>query len=231
MARILVVEDEKELAKLVSDWLKRDHHFVETVYDGLTAVHQLAVGTYDVVVLDWMLPELSGIEVCKRYRKAGGNAAVVMMTAKHDLDDKEVGFEAGADDYITKPFQLKELAMRVKAMLRRTASEHHTVFTFSDLEIDFQKYCVLKAGKEVHLLPKEFRLLEFFLRHPHRVFSADELLSSVWEMESVAQHDTVRGHINRLRKKLDSPGKPSIISTVHGIGYKLTDENAQEDAS
>jgi two-component system, OmpR family, phosphate regulon response regulator PhoB len=226
MARILVVEDELELAKLISNWLRRDHHLVEVAHDGTTALHQLSISSYDVVVLDWMLPELSGVEVCKRYRQQGGNAPVIMITAKQNLDDKETGFEAGIDDYVTKPFQLKELAMRVKAVLRRTGSEHHTKFKFLDVEIDVEHHRVLKDGHEVHLLPKEFRLLEFFFRHPSRVFNADELISSVWEMDSTAHHDTVRGHITRLRRKLDSPGHPSVIETVHGVGYKLGEENA-----
>ncbi len=231
MAKILVVEDEQDLAKLIADWLRRDHHLVEVVHDGTSALDYLGAGNYDLVILDWMLPEVPGTEVCKRYRQAAGNAAVIMLTAKQSLEDKEIGFNAGADDYVTKPFQLKELVMRVKALLRRTSPAHQATFQFGDLEIDLERHRVTKSGREIHLLPKEFRLLEFLLRHPQRVFSSDELLSSVWEMDSLAQNDTVRGHINRLRKKLDSPGNPSIISTVHGIGYKLGSvENAEVDA-
>lgn len=226
MARILVVEDEADLSKLIADWLKRDHHLIEQVYDGKSALQQMTGTSFDVVVLDWMLPEMQGIEVCKRYRQSGGNAAIIMLTAKQSLDDKAEGFEAGADDYLTKPFQLKELAMRVKALLRRSNSEHHTKLTIRDIEVDIENHKVLKNGKEVHLLPKEFRLLEFLLRHPQRVFSADEILDSVWEMDTSAHHDTVRGHVTRLRKKLDSDGDQSIIVTVHGVGYKLGTDDA-----
>ncbi|MBC7999888.1 MAG: response regulator transcription factor [Leptolyngbya sp.] len=221
MARILVVEDEKDLSKLIADWLRRDHHLIEQAYDGASALAQMKSTSFDVVVLDLMLPELSGIEVCKRYRQAGGNAAVIMLTARHSLEDKAAGFESGADDYLTKPFQLKELAMRVKALLRRSSVEHHTTLSIRDIELDIENHRVLKGGKEVHLLPKEFRLLEFLLRHPQRVFSADEILDSVWEMDTGAHHDTVRGHVTRLRKKLDGEGEQSVIVTVHGVGYKL----------
>lgn len=226
MARILVVEDEKDLSRLIADWLKRDHHLVEQAYDGKSALIQMTGTSFDVVVLDWMLPEMQGIEVCRRYRQNGGNAAIIMLTAKQSLDDKAEGFESGADDYLTKPFQLKELAMRVKALLRRSSAEHHTRLSIRNIELDIENHRVLKDGKEVHLLPKEFRLLEFLLRHPQRVFSADEILDSVWEMDSNAHHDTVRGHVTRLRKKLDNDEGPSIIVTVHGVGYKLGTEDA-----
>ena len=226
MARILVVEDEKDLSRLIADWLKRDHHLVEQAYDGKSALIQMTGTSFDVVVLDWMLPEMQGIEVCRRYRQNGGNAAIIMLTARQSLDDKAEGFESGADDYLTKPFQLKELAMRVKALLRRSSAEHHTRLSIRNIELDIENHRVLKDGKEVHLLPKEFRLLEFLLRHPQRVFSADEILDSVWEMDSNAHHDTVRGHVTRLRKKLDNDDGPSIIVTVHGVGYKLGTEDA-----
>ena len=226
MARILVVEDEKDLSRLIADWLKRDHHLVELAFDGRSALLQMTGTSFDVVVLDWMLPEMPGIEVCRRYRQQGGNAAIIMLTARQSLDDIAQGFESGADDYLTKPFQLKELAMRVKALLRRSSSEHHTKLSIRSIELDIENHRVLKNGKEVHLLPKEFRLLEFLLRHPQRVFSADEILDSVWEMDTNAHHDTVRGHVTRLRKKLDKEGEPSIIVTVHGVGYKLGTEDA-----
>lgn len=226
MARILVVEDEKDLSKLIADWLRRDHHLVEQVFDGKSALQQMTDTSFDVVVLDWMLPEMQGIEVCRRYRQSGGNAAIIMLTARQSLDDKAQGFESGADDYLTKPFQLKELAMRVKALLRRSSAEHHTRLSLRGIELDIDNHRVLKNGKEVHLLPKEFRLLEFLLRHPQRVFSADEILDSVWEMDTNAHYDTVRGHVTRLRKKLDSDGEPSVIVTVHGVGYKLGTEDA-----
>ncbi len=161
MARILVVEDEKDLSKLIADWLRRDHHLVEQVFDGKSALQQMTDTSFDVVVLDWMLPEMEGIDVCRRYRQSGGNAAIIMLTARQSLDDKAQGFESGADDYLTKPFQLKELAMRVKALLRRSSAEHHTRLSIRSIELDIDNHRVLKEGKEVHLCRKNFAFWNF----------------------------------------------------------------------
>lgn len=221
MAKILIVEDEADLAELVKNWLVKDHHLVEIADDGLEALIRMETNNYDVVILDIMLPSVNGMEICKRYRKSGGSAGIIMVTAKGHVDDKETGLDSGADDYMTKPFQLKELAARVRAVLRRNHGQAQDVMRFRDLEIDLNEFKVMKGGHEVHLLPKEFRLLEFFLRHPHQVFSAEDILSSVWESDTEALLDTVRGHITRVRKKLDTAGTPSIIATVYGVGYKL----------
>ncbi len=221
MAKILIVEDETDLAELVKNWLVKDHHLVELADDGLEALIRMETNNYDVVILDIMLPSLNGMEICKRYRKAGGSAGIIIVTAKGHVDDKETGLDSGADDYMTKPFLLKELAARVRAVLRRNHGQAQDVMRFRDLEIDVHEFKVLKGGHEVHLLPKEFRLLEFFLRHPHQVFSAEDILSSVWESDTEALLDTVRGHITRVRKKLDTAGTASIIATVYGVGYKL----------
>lgn len=221
MAKILIVEDEADLAELVKNWLVKDHHLVEIADDGLEALIRMETNNYDVVILDLMLPSVNGMEICKRYRKSGGSAGIIMVTAKGHVDDKETGLDSGADDYMTKPFQLKELAARVRAVLRRNHGQAQDVMRFRDLEIDVNEFKVMKGGHEVHLLPKEFRLLEFFLRHPHQVFSAEDILSSVWESDTEALLDTVRGHITRVRKKLDTAGTPSIIATVYGVGYKL----------
>jgi DNA-binding response OmpR family regulator len=221
MAKILVVEDEVDLAKLVRNWLERDHHLVEVAESGIDALTHLQVNRFDVVILDLMLPELSGMEVCRRYRQALGKTPILMLTAKDTVEDKEAGLDAGADDYLTKPFHLKELAARVRALVRRGSNQPNVTLQFRDIVIDVNEFSVTKAGVEVHLLPKEFRLLEFLVRHPNHVFSAEELLSSVWESDTPALLDTVRGHIKRLRKKLDTPGESSIIATVYGIGYKI----------
>jgi DNA-binding response OmpR family regulator len=221
MAKILIVEDEVDLAKLVRIALEREHHLVEIADNGADALTHLQVNKFDVVILDLMLPNLSGMEVCKRYRQAKGKTPILMLTAKTDVNDKAAGLDAGADDYLTKPFDLKELSARVRALIRRSPNLSNNVFTLRDIEVDINEFRVTKGGEEVHLLPKEFRLLEFLIRHPHHVFSAEELLASVWESDTAALLDTVRGHIKRLRKKLDTPGEPSIISTVYGIGYRI----------
>jgi two-component system OmpR family response regulator len=149
-----------------------------------------------------------------------------MLTAKSSIEDKEEGFGVGADDYLTKPFHLKELAARVRVLLRRPLTEHATTLRAGDVVLDPIECKVLKNGQEVHLLPKEYRLLEFLMRHPNHVFSAEVLFNRVWESDTTAALDTVRGHIMRLRTKLDTPGMPSIISTVRRLGYKLNSSDA-----
>ncbi|MBY0360060.1 MAG: response regulator transcription factor [Candidatus Obscuribacterales bacterium] len=221
MAKILLVEDEQDLAHLIRNWLEREHHLVELSENGHDALCSMELNKYDVIILDIMLPGMNGLEVCRKYRQAKGNTPILMITAKNSIDDKESGLDAGADDYLTKPFHLKEVAARVRALLRRGISLPSNVLKIRDITIDPVDYKVTKAGLEIHLLPQEFRLLEFLARHPNQVFSAEDLLSSVWESDTPAMIDTVRGHIKRIRKKLDTPGASSIISNVYGLGYKI----------
>jgi DNA-binding response OmpR family regulator len=225
MAKVLLVEDELDLASLINNWLAREHHLVEVVVDGPTALHRLKVAKYDVIILDVMLPGMSGFDICREFRQSRGVTPILFLTARTSLQDKELGFLAGADDYLTKPFHLKELEFRVKALLRRGAVSGSNIFQLGDIQVDSDQHKVIKNGSEVHLLPKEFRLLEFFVRHPQRVFSPEELLENVWESDTSAHNDSVRGHITRLRKKLDTPGQPSIIATVYGVGYKLQSDD------
>lgn len=221
MAKILIVEDERDLCGLVRNWLTREKHLVEEAENGLDALTQLGLSKFDVIILDLMLPGMNGMEVCRRYRQQLGYTPILMLTAKNTVEDKEAGLDAGADDYLTKPFHLKELAARVRALLRRGQSQPDNNLKVKDITIDTNQCLVKKASQVVHLLPKEYRLLEFLARHPNHVFSAEELLASVWESDTPALLDTVRGHIKRLRKKLDTPGAESIISTIYGLGYKI----------
>ncbi|MBX9693485.1 MAG: response regulator transcription factor [Cyanobacteria bacterium] len=227
MAKILLIEDETDLARLVQNWLTRDHHLVEIATDGISALDRLKISSYDLIILDLMLPGISGVDVCREFRQARGTTPVIIITARASLADKEQGFLAGADDYLTKPFHLKELEFRVNALIRRGNVPPSNIFRIGEITIDTDEHQVMKDGKEVRLLPKEFRLLEFLVRHPNRVFSSEDLLENVWESDTSAHNDTVRGHITRLRKKLDSDGKPSIIATVYGVGYKLQSEDRQ----
>jgi DNA-binding response OmpR family regulator len=222
MAKILLVEDEHDLAQLMCNWLvQREQHQVQILENGSEAYAAIQTGKFDVIILDIMLPGMSGLEICRDYRKSCGMTPVLMVTARNTIEDKECGLDAGADDYITKPFALKELAARVRALLRRGTSLPSNQLSIRDIIIDPVDYKVTKAGKLIHLLPQEFRLLEFLARHPNQVFSAEELLASVWESDTLAMLDTVRGHIKRIRKKLDEPNQQSIITNVYGVGYKL----------
>jgi DNA-binding response OmpR family regulator len=222
MAKILLVEDEHDLAQLISGWLQqRENHQVEILENGSDAYKSIQTDKFDIIILDILLPGMNGLDICRQYRQSCGMTPILMVTAKNTIEDKECGLDAGADDYITKPFALKELAARVRALLRRGPSVPSNQLSIRDIVIDPVDYIVTKSGEQVHLLPQEFRLLEFFARHPNQVFSAEDLLASVWESDTLAMLDTVRGHIKRIRKKLDSPGEQSIITNVYRVGYKL----------
>jgi DNA-binding response OmpR family regulator len=225
VAKILLVEDDMGLSRMVRDWLTFEHHLVETADNGRDGLDKLQFYQYDLVILDWELPEMTGIEICKEFRSRGGTTPVLMLTGKGTIGDKESGYDAGADDYLTKPFHMKELSLRLKALLRRggTALQSDKL-KFRDLELEPASHRVTREGKDLQLLPKEFALLEFFMRHPNQVFSAEALLSRVWASETDTTVDAVSTCIKRLRKKIDLDGQTSIIKTVHGVGYKLESE-------
>lgn len=221
MAKILVVEDELDLAQQLEDWFKREQYTVDVVNNGLDALNRLMVYKYDVVLLDWMLPVLSGLEVLKRLRARNNKTPVVMLTAKDTIDDTEAGLDSGADDYITKPFSLREVSARVRAAVRRNSSASQTLLVAGDLELDPVARSVEKRGRQVHLEPKEFNLLEFFMRHQNQVFSADALIERVWPSDTMVSPDAIRTYIKVLRKKLDDDHGPSLIQNVRGVGYKF----------
>lgn len=221
MAKILLVEDEPDFSELISGWLKNDHYLIESVENGEDAMDRLRFYKYDLVILDWMLPGISGVDVCKRYRSSGGTTPILMLTAKRHVDEKEAGLDAGADDYLTKPFELKELSARIRALLRRPSAFSGNVLKVGNLVLESNSFKVTRDGEDVQLLPKEFALLEFLMRHPNQVFSAEAILDRVWSSDSEASPETIRTYIKRLRKKLDVEGTPSLLSTVHGVGYKL----------
>lgn len=221
MAKVLVVEDDADLAALIKNILGVERHTVEVAPNGRDAVALLSMYTYDLVMLDWNLPAMSGKEVCQHYRSKGGSTPILMLTSRSTVEDKEEGLDAGADDYLTKPFHAKELAARVRALLRRPQSVSAKTLQAGELELDPKTVRVSKSGKEIHLLPKEFSLLELFMRYPNQVFSAEALLDRVWASDSAASLDTVRTYIKTLRKKIDTEGSASMIRTVHGVGYSL----------
>lgn len=224
MAKILVVEDDLTICNIIDDWLTHQHHTVEITHNGLEADHYLKTYQYDVIVLDWGLPDLSGVDICKRYKTSGGRAPVLMLTGKRDIEDKEEGFNAGADDYLTKPFDVKELSARIRALLRRPTSVYDNVMSIRNISVDPNNHVCTKDGAPLKLTPKEFAVLEFFLRNPNKVFNADALLDHIWNSEAGSGPETVRTCIKRLRRQIDTEGNTSIIENVHGVGYKLTNE-------
>lgn len=225
MAKIVVVEDDKDLVNLIKGILSVERHTIDSVHDGHEALAIIQMHPYDLVILDWMLPGRTGTEICKDYRARGGAAPILMLTAKSTIDDRAEGLDSGADDYLTKPFHPKELSARVRALLRRPQAVMAKTLKAADIELDPGQIKVFKAGKDIHLLPKEFALLELFLRYPTQVFSAEALLDRVWNTDSSASLDTVRTYIKTLRKKIDTNPKDSLIRTVHGVGYSLSSKS------
>lgn len=221
MAKILLVEDDLGLAKVVSDSLSFEYHTVESVVSGEQALERLDVYGYDLVIVDWGLPGMNGLQVCREYRSRGGDAPLLMLTAKHTVTDKMTGLDAGFDDYVTKPFDVKELGARVRALLRRAGGKlKDNVLRVGDVELDPTSYRVERDGAEIRLSTKEFGILELLMRHPSVVFSAEAVFSRVWTMDEGGSPEVVRSHIKNLRKKLEADGKTCIIQTIHGVGYK-----------
>ncbi len=218
MAKILLVEDERDLAKQLEDWFKREQHMIDVAYSGNEALSHLQSSKYDLVILDWMLPHVSGLEVLQQMRARNNRTPVIMLTAKDSEDDKEKGLDSGADDYVTKPFSLRELSARTRAALRRSSQAAKTVLTAGDVELDPISRTVTRGSVEVHLEPREFNLLEFFMRHPQQVFSADALIDRVWPSDTLISTDAIRTYIKILRKKLDNE---KSIQNVRGVGYKF----------
>lgn len=223
MPKILVVEDDHDLAEMVVSWLENERYTVEHAEDGRLAQDLLKLSNYDVVVLDWDLPHVAGIEVLKEFRSNGGQTPIIMLTGKGGIDDKERGLVTGADDYLTKPFAIRELGARVKALLRRPASLLNSNLTCGALQMDPTKHRVTVSGTEVHLLPRDFALLEFLMRHKDEVFSAEALISRVWSSDSDASPEGLRTAIKRIRKKIDTGGdeSASMIENIPKIGYRL----------
>jgi two-component system OmpR family response regulator len=221
MAKILLVEDDEDLATMVVEWLSFEHYAVELVTDGRDGLDRLRLCQYDAVVLDWELPVMNGPDICRTYRSEGGSTPIIMLTGKGTVSEKEHGLDSGADDYLTKPFNMKELSARLRALLRRVSNTATNILSVGQLTIDPTKYKVTRAGVEVQLLPREFALLEFLMRHPDEVFSGDALLQRVWHSESEATSEAIRTCIKRLRQKIDNDDDDSIIQTIPRVGYKL----------
>jgi two-component system, OmpR family, phosphate regulon response regulator PhoB len=230
--RILIVEDEESLTLLLRYNLEAEGYMVETVERGDDAEISLREQVPDLVVLDWMLPGLSGIELCRRIRvrPETQRVPVIMLTARGEEGDRIRGLETGADDYIVKPFSVPELLARVRALLRRTSpSQLASVLVAGDVELDREAHRVRRAKREIHLGPTEFRLLEFLMQKPGRVFSRESLLDKVWGSDVYIDERTVDVHIGRLRKAINGPREPDPILTVRGAGYSF-DETFVSDS-
>jgi DNA-binding response OmpR family regulator len=220
--KILVVDDEKLLVKGIKFNLENEGYEVECAYDGAAAVELARSNRFDLIILDVMMPELDGIEACMRIREFS-NVPVIMLTAKSEDPDKLMGFESGADDYLTKPFNILELKARVRALLRRatgTQRAQGTVLTAGDLALDTEQRVAVRDGETVNLTAKEYDLIELLMRNPRRVYSRENLMNVVWGYSYGGDYRTVDVHIRRLREKLEkNPAEPEYILTKWGVGY------------
>lgn len=229
MAKILVVDDDVELAEGLVEWLTEDDHVIDTAKNGEEGLALMDRFPYDIIVLDWTMPGMAGLEVCQRYRNMGGIAPIIMLTARGEIKDKESALDSGADDYLVKPFQPRELSARIRALLRRPRAVQSDVIQIGNMTMDLQGFKVTRAGHELSLSKKEFALLEQFMRHPGHVFSIDALIDKIWSSEKEASPDTVRVHLTRLRGKVEIDGLPTLLKTVHGVGYKLDPDALKEN--
>ena len=224
MAKILIVEDEPNMVSGLRDNFEFEGYEVITAEDGLSGLNRALNDSPDLVVLDVMMPRMSGLEVCKQLKSKRPSVPVIMLTARGQEVDKVVGLELGADDYVTKPFSIRELLARVKAVLRRaqTVPKEQERYLFGEVEVNLRSCQVSKKGKALEFSSKEFDLLKYFLCHPGETLSRDRLLEDVWGYDHFPTTRTVDAHIVRLRQKLEAkPDEPRFILTVHGTGYKF----------
>jgi two-component system, OmpR family, response regulator len=221
MAKVLLVEDDLAASSHLRDWLMADQYVVETADSGTFALELLQTYEYDCIILDWQLPGMSGLEVLRRLRGLGKIVPVLMLTAMSDITNKEEGFSVGADDYLTKPFDARELNARLRSLLRRAAGSPSHVLKVGNLTLEPITRIVTLDDKPIQLQPKEFALLELFMRSPNKVLSGETIVNSVWPADSEATGNTVRSYMHTLRKKIADENGKSAIQNVHGVGYKL----------
>lgn len=224
--KILLIEDENDTARYIADGLTRKGHVVDRAANGRDGLFLAAGEPYDVMIVDRLLPSLDGLAVVKTIRGAGVKTPVLFLTAVDGVDDRVEGLEAGGDDYLVKPFAFTELAARVEALSRRPAlAVEGTVLRVGDLEMDLSRRTVLRSGRAVELQPREFRLLEYLMRHPGQLITRTMLLEHVWDFHFDPRTTVVETHISRLRSKLGSggEGEQTLIETVRGAGYRLRD--------
>ena len=220
--RILVVEDEKKVASFIKKGLQQEGYAVDTVYDGQEAVQNATAFDYDLVVLDLMLPKRLGLDVLREVRSKKPSLPFLVLTAKGAIEDKVAGLDAGADDYLIKPFAFAELSARIRALLRRGVQEN-TRLRIADLEMDIAARQVRRAGQVLDLKMKEYALLEFLLRNAHRAVTRTMIVEHVWDIHFDSVSNVVDVHINSLRNKVDKGFSPPLIHTIRGVGYVLTD--------
>jgi heavy metal response regulator len=219
--RLLVVEDEHKLAGVIKRGLEEQGYAVDLAYDGPDGLALAQSEPYDLVVLDVMLPGFDGLEVCRRLRAARRNMPVLMLTARDSVDDRVAGLDAGADDYLAKPFAFRELLARVRALLRRDSLSRDPLLKVGDLEVDTVSHEVRRGGRPIELTSKEYAVLEYFVRNPNRVLTRTQIAEHVWDYDFVAMSNVVDVYVRYLRRKLGDEAEPRLIRTIRGVGYQL----------
>jgi two-component system copper resistance phosphate regulon response regulator CusR len=226
MIKILLIEDEPKTVQSLKQGLEENHYTVDVAYDGLMG-KQLATRTaYQLIISDIIIPGMNGLELCKSLRAEGIQTPILMLTALSTTDDKLVGFEAGADDYLAKPFDFKEFLARVKALIKRSIQTliEAQVLKFADLELDLTSKIVTRSGQKINLTAKEFQLMEYFLRNQEKVISKAEIAENIWEVEDEGSSNLIEVYVNYLRKKVDKGFPSKLIHTQFGMGYILRQE-------
>jgi two-component system, OmpR family, response regulator MprA len=226
-ARILLVDDEPAVQASLSRALLLERYRVAQAMDGRAALERLSAESYDAVILDVSMPHVDGLEVCRRLRQAGDSTPVLMLTARDQIDDRVAGLDAGADDYLAKPFALRELTARVRALLRRAGEddERESVLAFADLRLDRLAYEVWRGVRRLELTRTEFLLLEMFLRHPRRVLSRSVIFEHVWGYDFGSTSNSLGVYMGYLRRKTEMEDEPRLLHTVRGVGYVLRDRS------
>ena len=223
--RLLIAEDELDLAEALTVFFEKNQFSVDAVNDGFSAYEYASSGVYDAIILDVMMPKMNGIEVLQKLRSDGIKTPIMMLTAKEQKDDRIAGFNAGADDYLPKPFEPDELICRVRAMLRRSEEYHPTVLSFGDITLDPNTGIMECESRSIRLSSREFQVMEMFMRHPKIVFSADRIMERIWGWNSDAEINVVCVHISNLRKKLKQIGSDVSICANRGLGYMLEENH------
>jgi two-component system, OmpR family, copper resistance phosphate regulon response regulator CusR len=221
MARVLLVEDEKTLGVTLQEGLERAQHTVDLATDGEDALDYVRVGSYDVIILDVMLPKLNGFEVCRQLRADGVRTPILMLTARDSVDDRITGLDSGADDYLVKPFAFGELLARVRALLRRDAPSRDATVRVAELTLDPAAQRIDWQGRPLDLTAREYRILDVLMRRPNWIVSRESLIESVWGYDFTDTSNLVEVYVGRIRRKLSEVGAPSLIQTVRGAGYRL----------
>jgi DNA-binding response OmpR family regulator len=221
MAKILIVDDDEGLQQALTDHLRSVGYTVESCSSGEDALQLLTNYRYDLIVQDWNLPGISGAEVCLQFRKNGGHSPIIFLTGEGDITHKEKGLDSGADDYLVKPFEVRELTARIRTLLKRRTGEILTSLAVDDLVLDVESRTISVGAKVVSLRSKELALLEFLMKNTNRVYTAQQLLEAIWSSEDAVTTGAVRSWVNLVRQKLDEVGKPDVIQTVARSGYTI----------